>query len=78
MSIDDRVYPNLIRVFYQNMKFFINKLDKIITNVRGALIEFNVVDLNQIIGTKNTGHKTYTSRKALMFANFFHPYVVQK
>lgn len=48
------------------------RLDKIITNVRGVPIEFNVGDLNSIFGTKNEGLEIYTSWKELMFNYFFH------
>lgn len=30
LSIEERVYPNLVRVFYLNMKFLATRLDRII------------------------------------------------
>lgn len=45
LSIEERVYPNLVRVFYLNMEISAYMLDGIITNV-GVPIEFDVMDLN--------------------------------
>lgn len=45
LSIEERVYPNLVRVFYWNMEISAYMLDGIITNV-GVPIEFDVMDLN--------------------------------
>ena len=72
LNLDKRVYPNLVRVFYSNMKIFANRLDRIITYVAGVPIEFNVDDLNNILGTLDPNHKIYTSRKALSFVDFAH------
>ena len=46
IDFDDRVYPNIVRVFYSNMKIFTTRLDKIVTHIGGVPIEFNVEDLN--------------------------------
>lgn len=55
------------------MKISANRLDRIITHVGGVPIEFDVEDLNNILGTPDAGHKIYTSRKAFSFPNFVHP-----
>lgn len=54
------------------MKISANRLDRIITNVGGVPIEFDVKDSNKILGTQDAGHKIYRSRKALSFADFAH------
>ena len=73
----DRVYPNLVRVFYSNMEIYATQLDRIVTHVGGIPIEFDVEDLNNILGIANVGHKIYTSWKALSCANFAHHVGVQ-
>ena len=77
MNIEEKVYPNLVRVFYSNMKFSTIRLDRIITNVRRVPIEFNVGDLNLILGTKNKGLEIYISRRELMFNHFLYTHVVR-
>lgn len=57
LNLDHQVYPNLVRVFYSNMKISANRLDQIITYVGGVLIEFDVEDLNNILGTPDADHK---------------------
>lgn len=71
------VYPNLVCVFYSNMEISAERLDQIITHVVGVPIEFVVNDLNNILGILNKGHKIYTSRKALSFADFVYHHGVQ-
>ena len=36
LDIDERIYPNLVRVFYSNMEIFANRLDRIITKIGGV------------------------------------------
>ena len=64
--------PNLISVFYSNMKISATRLDMIVTQVGDAPIEFNDEDLNSVLGIPNVGHEIYTSRKALSFVDFVH------
>lgn len=52
LSIEKYLYPNLIKVFYSNMKLFTTQLDRIVTNRRGVPIEFDVGNLNKILGTE--------------------------
>ena len=56
------------------MEISTNRLDRIITNVKGSLIEFNAVDLNQILGIENAGHKIVNMKMftilILMITNF--------
>lgn len=73
LDFDERVYPNLVRVFYSNMEIYVERMGQIITHVRGVPIEFDVKDLNNTLGTPDTSRKIYTARKALSFADFFHP-----
>ena len=72
IDFDDRVYPNLVRVFYSNMEIFATRLDRIITQVGGVHIEFDDEDLNGFLSISSDGHKIYTSRKALSFVGFTH------
>lgn len=53
------------------------RLDRIVTNVWGVLIEFDVEDLNQILGIANTSFKIYTCRKTLLFTDFVHWHAVR-
>ena len=72
LDINKWVYLNLVHVFYSNMKISANRLDRIITDLGGVPIEFDVEDLNNILGTQNSGHQIYTSRKAFSFVDFVH------
>ena len=44
LNFNDRVYPNLVRIFYSNMEISATRLDTIITHVEGVPIEFDVKD----------------------------------
>lgn len=57
MSIKERVHPNLVPVFHSNIEIFTNRLDRIIANVEGVPIGFDVEDLKQILGTESTDFK---------------------
>lgn len=70
LTLEENVYPNLIKVFYSNMDISASHQDRILTNVYGVPIEFDVRDLNMIIWTKNESLKLYTSRMKLQFSNF--------
>lgn len=72
LDIDNQVYLNLVRIFYSNMEISVNRLDRIITYAGGVPIEFDVEDLNKILGPQDIGHHIYTSRKTFSFADFDH------
>ncbi|KAH9724959.1 hypothetical protein KPL70_007685 [Citrus sinensis] len=72
LDFDDRVYPNLIRVFYSNIAISATRLDRMVTHVGGVLIEFDIEDLNNILGIPNV-HNIYTFRKEFSFVDFVHP-----
>lgn len=38
LSIEEKVYPNLVRIFYSNMELSAIKFDRLVTNVGGVLI----------------------------------------
>ena len=57
INFDKRVYHNLVRVFYSNMEIFATRLNRIVTHVGGVSIEFDVEELNNILGILNVGHK---------------------
>ncbi|KAH9769987.1 Integrase catalytic domain-containing protein [Citrus sinensis] len=50
IDFDDRVYLNLVRVFYSNMEISATRLDRIVTQVGGVPIEFDDEDLNSFLG----------------------------
>ena len=77
LDLDERVYPNLVHVFYLNIEISANRLDRIVTYVGGVPIEFDIEDLNHILGTLDNDHTIHTSRKALSFANFGHNHGVK-
>ena len=54
------------------MKISETCLDRIVTHVGGVHIEFDYVDLNGFLSISSDGHKIYTSRKSLSFADFIH------
>lgn len=65
LSIEEYVYPNLVKAFYSNIELSVTTQDKIVTNVGGVPVEFDIKDLIKILGTENEGLKIYTSRKEL-------------
>lgn len=62
---------------YSNMELFATRLNRILTNVGGMPIKFNVGNLNLILGTKNKGEKIYTTRKESDFNHSFHTHTVR-
>lgn len=66
MSVEENVYLNLDRVFSSNMEISAPREDRIHSNVGRISIEFDVGDLNLILGTKNKGF----AKKELMFNHF--------
>lgn len=72
LTIEENVYPNLVRVFYSNMEISASRQNRLIINVGGVPIEFDIADLNRILGTLNKGFVIYTSSKDLHFNHFRH------
>ena len=72
LNLEEKVYPNLVRIFYSNMELSATRLDRLVTYVGSVPIEFIVEDLNSISGTGHAGLKLYTSRKELEFNHFSH------
>ncbi|KAH9669926.1 hypothetical protein KPL70_021986 [Citrus sinensis] len=70
--LDDRVYPNLVRVFYSNMKISDTRPNKIVTQVSRVPIEFDDADLADFLGISCEGLDIYTSRKTFSFDSFRH------
>lgn len=65
LVLREPVYLNLVRVFYSNMIISSNTASRIVTNIAGILIEFDVKDLNMILRTKDEGFHVYTSRSRI-------------
>ena len=72
MSIDENVYENLVWVFYSDMDLSTTRQIKIITFVGGVRIEFDEVDLCNILGIQYGGLDFCTTRKELDFSDFLH------
>ena len=72
LGIKERVFENLVRVFYCNMEISVNRKDKVITHVRGVRIEFDTFELDRILGISCEGLNLYTARKKLHFYQFRH------
>lgn len=72
MSIEENVYPNLVKVFYSNTELSATRLDRIVTNIGGIPIQFDIKDLNLILRTENMGLKLCTLRKKLICNHFLH------
>ena len=77
LNIAENAYPNLVKVFFSNMDISTKKQNRVITSVAGIPIEFDVADLNTILGTKDEGLDLYSSRKELKFAKYSHVNVVR-
>lgn len=63
LSIEENVYANLVRIFYSNIENSSSRKMQILAKVGGVPIEFDVKDLNWILGTEDEGLKIYASRK---------------
>ncbi|KAH9801181.1 hypothetical protein KPL71_000929 [Citrus sinensis] len=72
IDLDNRVYPNLVRVFYLNMEIFNTRPNRIVTQVGRVPIEFDDADLADLLGIFCEGLDIYTSRKTLSFDSFSH------
>ncbi|KAH9685791.1 hypothetical protein KPL70_014095 [Citrus sinensis] len=72
IDLDDRVYPNLVRVFYSHMEISDTCPNRIVTQVGRVPIEFDDADLADFLGISCEGLDIYTSRKALSFDSFRH------
>ena len=77
LTINENVYPNLVKVFYSNMDTSAEKENRVITNVRGVVIEFDDTELNSILQTSEDGLEIYYVRKVLTIDNFVHVDVVR-
>ncbi|KAH9686494.1 hypothetical protein KPL70_014367 [Citrus sinensis] len=53
IDLDDRVYPNLVRVFYSNMEISDTRPNRIVTQVGRVSIEFDVVDLADFLAVNH-------------------------
>ena len=76
LTINENVYPDLVKIFYSNMDTFAEKENRVITNVGGVLIEFDDTELNSILQTPEDGLKIYSAWKIPTIDNFVHVDVV--
>lgn len=72
LSIEERVYENLVRVFYSNIELSVTQTDRVVTQVAGIRIKFDVFELSCILGISYEGLDLYTSKKELCFSEFRH------
>ena len=72
LVIKENVYPNLVKVFYLNMDIFEEKKNRVITNVGGVLIDFDVSELNSIVGTSNFRLEIFSARKSPDIGHYVH------
>ncbi|KDO38697.1 hypothetical protein CISIN_1g042182mg [Citrus sinensis] len=72
LTINENVYPDLVKVFYSNMDTSAEKENRVITNVGRVLIEFDDTELNSILQISEDGLEIYSARKVPTIDNFFH------
>ena len=72
LTINENVYPDLVKVFYSNMDTLAKKMNRVITNVGRVLIEFDDTELNSILQISEDGLEIYSARKVPTIDNFFH------
>ncbi|KAH9658168.1 hypothetical protein KPL70_023385 [Citrus sinensis] len=72
LGIEKQVYENLVKVFYCNMEISVNRKDRVVTHVGGVRIEFDIFELDRILGISCEGLNLYTARKELHFDHFSH------
>lgn len=59
-------------MFYSNTKISTSRQNRIVTHVGGVSIEFDVGDLNFMLGTEDEGLELHTFSKELKFNHFLH------
>ena len=72
LMIQENVYPDLVKVFYSNMDIFEEKKNRVITMVGGVLIDFDVLELNSILGSSDYGLEIFSPRKSSKLDSFVH------
>ena len=60
LGIEERIFENLVRVFYCNMEISTNRKDRVVTHVGGVRIEFDTFELDRILGISYEGLKSFT------------------
>ena len=68
LVVKEHYYENLVNVFYSNMDTEV--LNRIVINVGGVHIEFDVALLNCILGTPNEGLELYSARAKIDYPWF--------
>ncbi|KAH9768926.1 hypothetical protein KPL71_011792 [Citrus sinensis] len=77
LLIEENVYPDLVKVFYSNMEVFEENKTRVITNVGGVMIDFDVSVLNSILGSSNFGLEIFSPRKSPKLDSFVHVDIVR-
>ena len=72
LMIEENVYPNLVKVFYSNMDISEEKQNRVIINIGGVLIDFDVSELNSILGTSDYSLEKFSPRKSPKIDYYVH------
>ena len=75
--IEENLYPDLVKVFYSNMDVSAENKTRVITNVGGVMIDFDVSLLNSIVGSSDFGLEIYSPRKSPKLDSYVHVDVVR-
>ena len=65
LMMEENLYPDLMKVFYLNMNISVENKTRVITNVGGVMIDFNISLLNSILGSSDFGLEIFSPRKLL-------------
>ena len=72
LLIKENMYPDLVKVFDSNMEVSEENKTRVITNVGGVMIDFDVSLLNYIIGSSDFGLEIYSPRKSPKLDSYVH------
>lgn len=72
LMIVENLYPDLVKVFYSNMDVSAENKTRVITNVGGVMIDFDVSLLNSILGSSVFGLEICSPRKYPKLDSYVH------
>ena len=64
------MYPDLMKVFYSNMKVSEENKTRVITTIGGVKIDFDISLLNSILGSFDFGLEIFSVRKSPKLTGF--------
>ena len=71
------MYPDLVKVFYSNIEVSEENKTRVITNVGGVMIDFDVSLLNSILGSSDFGLEIFLPRKSPKLDSYIHVDIVR-